>query len=104
MFVLSVPELLLLPSMDEFTIVENDLRFVKYPDSLTKGEKANVRRKCHNNFLFESGLYSAIGERGVQAKQRNPGESQYTSTASVECLNPMIQTWCSVTSARSGSI
>ena len=53
MLVLSVPELLLLPSMDEFTIVENYLRYGKYPDGLTKGEKANVRRKCHNNFLSE---------------------------------------------------
>ena len=52
----SVPQLLLFPSMDEFTIVENYLRYGKYLDGLQKGEKANLRSKCHNNFLFESGL------------------------------------------------
>ena len=42
--------------MDEFTAVENYLRYGKYPDGLPKGEKANLRRKCHTNFMFEDGL------------------------------------------------
>ena len=53
---LLAPELLPNPSMDEFIIVETYLRHGKYLDGLRKGEKANLMHKCHNNFLFESGL------------------------------------------------
>ncbi len=42
--------------MDEFTAVENYLRHSEYPDGLPKGEKANLRHKCHRNFKFEAGI------------------------------------------------
>ena len=39
---------------DEFTAVETYLRCSQYPKGMTKGEKANLRRKCKNNFKFET--------------------------------------------------
>ena len=42
--------------MDEFQVAENYIRYGQYPDSLGKGEKANLRRKCRNNFKFEAGI------------------------------------------------
>ena len=38
----------------EFTAVETYLRSSQYPKGMTKGEKANFRRKCKNNFKFET--------------------------------------------------
>ena len=38
---------------DEFTALETYLRSSK---GMTKGEKANVRRKCKNNFKFDTGM------------------------------------------------
>ena len=43
-------------TMDELTGNENYLHHGKYPDGLSKGEKANLRHKCQRNFLFEHGL------------------------------------------------
>ena len=40
----------------EFTAVETYLRSSQYPKGMTKGEKANFRRKCKNNFKFETGM------------------------------------------------
>ena len=42
--------------MEKFAIVENYLRKGKYPDCLAKGQKANFRRKCKNNFRFNGGI------------------------------------------------
>ena len=42
--------------MDEFATVESYLRYGRYPDGMEKGEKANLRRKCHRNFKFEDGI------------------------------------------------
>jgi len=47
--------------MEELAVVENYLRRGRYPDGLSKGEKANLRCKCRKNFLFESGLRRAKG-------------------------------------------
>ena len=41
---------------NEFVAVENYLHYGKYPEDLTKGEKANFRRKCRNNFKFDAGI------------------------------------------------
>ena len=41
---------------DEFTAVETYLRSNQYPKGMTKGKKANLRRKCKNNFKFETGM------------------------------------------------
>ena len=41
---------------DEFTAVETYLRCSQYTKGMTKGEKANLRRKCKNNFKFETGM------------------------------------------------
>ena len=41
---------------DEFTAVETYLRCSQYTKGMTKGEKANFRRKCKNNFKFETGM------------------------------------------------
>ena len=38
---------------DEFTA---SLRSSQYPKGMTKGEKANFRRICKNNFRFETGI------------------------------------------------
>ena len=38
--------------MDEFAAVENYVRFGKYPSDMEKGDKANLRKKCSNNFKF----------------------------------------------------
>ena len=40
----------------EFTAVETYLRCSPYPKGMTKGEKANLRRKCKNNLKFETGM------------------------------------------------
>ena len=32
------------------------LRSSQYPKGMTKGEKTNLRRKCKNNFKFETGM------------------------------------------------
>ena len=39
---------------DEFTAVKTYLRCSQYPKGMTKGE--NLRRKCKNNFKFETGM------------------------------------------------
>ena len=36
--------------------VENYLLRGKYLEGYTKGEKANLRRKCRNNFKIEAGI------------------------------------------------
>ena len=41
---------------DEFTAVETYVRSSQYPKGMTKGEKANLRHKCNNNFNFETGM------------------------------------------------
>ena len=35
-------------------VVETYLHFGRYPDTYSKGEKANLRRKCHNNNIIIS--------------------------------------------------
>ena len=42
--------------MEELSVVETYLRFGRYPDTYSKGEKANLRRKCHNNYQFSNGV------------------------------------------------
>ena len=42
--------------MEDLALVEAYLCFGRYPDSYCKGEKANLRRKCHNNFKFTNGV------------------------------------------------
>jgi len=37
--------------MEEFAVVDNYLRRGRYPEGLSKEEKANLRRKCRKNFL-----------------------------------------------------
>ena len=43
---------------DEFrvTAVETYVRSSQYPKGMTIGEMANLRRKCRNNFKFETGM------------------------------------------------
>ena len=41
---------------EEFDTVEAYLHYRTYPDALSKGEKANLRRKCRNNFKFKEGV------------------------------------------------
>ena len=36
--------------------VENYLKNAKYPEGLSKGEKANFRRRIRNNFKLEDGI------------------------------------------------
>ena len=40
---------------DEFSVVEDYLRMNQYPKGLSKGDKANLRRKC-KNFEFDCGV------------------------------------------------
>ena len=40
----------------ELKAVENYLHRGDYPDDYSKGEKANLRRKCRNNFKLEAGI------------------------------------------------
>ena len=42
--------------MDEFAAVENYVRFCKYPSGVEKGDKANLRKKCNNNFKLSVDL------------------------------------------------
>ena len=42
--------------MEELSIVEKYLLRGKYPEGLSKGEKANLRRKCRNNFKLDQGI------------------------------------------------
>ena len=41
---------------NEFEDVENYLLRGKYPFGMEKGEKANLRRRCRNNFKFAEGV------------------------------------------------
>ena len=41
---------------DGFTAVKTYVRSSQYPKGMTKGEKANLRRKCKSNFKFETGM------------------------------------------------
>ncbi|KAL5509260.1 hypothetical protein EMCRGX_G004598 [Ephydatia muelleri] len=40
---------------DEFSVVEDYLRMNQYPKGISKGDKANLRRKC-KNFKFDCGV------------------------------------------------
>ena len=57
---------------EELLVVEDYLRHGSYPANLSKGGKANLRRKCRNNFKFESGVlyYRKSGSK----KMKNHGE------------------------------
>ena len=41
--------------MDEFSAVEGYLRRNQYPEGISKGDKANLRRKC-KNFKIDCGV------------------------------------------------
>ena len=56
---------------DEFTAVETYLRSSQYPKGMTKGEKANFRRKCKNSFKFETGMLYYKKEGIDEASQWN---------------------------------
>ena len=58
--------------MEEFAVVENYLRRRRYPDGLSKGEKANLRRKCRKNFLFEGGLLYYRRANGADEWEEEP--------------------------------
>ena len=38
------------------SIIDAYLRRGEYPSGLSKGEKANLRRKCRNNFKLDEGI------------------------------------------------
>ena len=40
----------------ELSVVEDYLPRGKYPDGFSKAEKANLRRKCRNNFMMDKGV------------------------------------------------
>ena len=42
--------------MDDFNAVEKYLLRGEYPDNFTKAEKANLRRRCRNNFQLADGV------------------------------------------------
>ena len=42
--------------MEDLAAVDAYLRRGEFPSGITKGEKANLRRKCHNNFKLEEGV------------------------------------------------
>ena len=49
--------------------IENFLRNAKYPDGLSKGEKANFRKKVKNNYRIDRGqlYYKKAGDDGADA-------------------------------------
>ena len=40
---------------DEFSVFEDHLRRNQYPEGISKGDKANLRREC-KNFKFDCGV------------------------------------------------
>ena len=42
--------------MEDLAEVDAYLRRGEYPRGMSKGEKANLRRKCRNNFKLEGGM------------------------------------------------
>ena len=42
--------------MEDLAVVDAYLSRGEYPSGLSKGEKANLRRKCRNNFKLEEGV------------------------------------------------
>ena len=42
--------------MGEFDDVKNCLLHGKYPEGYAKGEKANLQKKCSDNFKIETGF------------------------------------------------
>ena len=62
---------------DEFAIVVRYLRDGRYPDGMEKGEKANLRRKCHRNFKLEDGiLYYRTSSAGKQNESKAANEDR----------------------------
>ena len=62
------------PSMEEFqrelSVVEEYLLRGSYPDGFSKAEKANLRRKCRNNFQIEDGVLH-YRKNGGNEKEEN---------------------------------
>ncbi|KAL5497268.1 hypothetical protein EMCRGX_G013711 [Ephydatia muelleri] len=55
---------------NEFSIVEDYLRMNQYPKGISKGDKANLRRKC-KNFKFDCGvLYFRRVKKGEGEEER----------------------------------
>ena len=53
--------------MEELQQIEDYLHRGIYPEGLSKGEKANFRRKCKNNYKFEDGvLYGVVSESKIK--------------------------------------
>ena len=58
--------------MEDFTAIENYLLRGSYPSGFSKGEKANLRRKCRNNFKLEGGIlyYRKAADTSSEASWR----------------------------------
>lgn len=57
--------------MDNLAQIESYLRFGTYPEGMSKGEKSNLRRKCHKNFKFSDGtLYHRTAAASDKEKWR----------------------------------
>ena len=54
--------------MEDLTAVEAYLRRGEYPVGLNKGEKANLRRRCRNNFKVENEVLYYKKARGEEWK------------------------------------
>ena len=55
--------------MDEFAVVEMYLHYGQYLNGMEKGEKANLKRKCHRNFMLQEGI---LYYRVAAAKHEDP--------------------------------
>ena len=55
-FLGALKESVLCMADDDFTAVNTYFRSSQYPKDMTKGEKANLRRRCKNNVKFETGM------------------------------------------------
>ena len=51
--------------------MEAYLHFRKYPNTYSKGDKANLRRKCHNNFKFGNGVLYYRRAKESRLKEEN---------------------------------
>ena len=82
--------------------VENYLKNAKYPEGLSKGEKANFRRKIRNNFKLEDGIlfYKHAQERADDAtvwkicirseKEKDSSDGLLVSVVALQQQSPRI--------------
>ena len=76
--------ILVLVFMEDLTAVDTYLRKGEYPTGLSKGEKANLRRRCRNNFKLQGELL--YYKKAHSTAKDGEGQSEWKI-----CVMPSVQ-------------